>query len=284
MTKTEDNAYCGYDQAFADLKKEFAHIVEPGGWNINLYWAWLYALKGMLGTYPRGYQTYMTGSAWQDKQLNAALGSWSQLRHDTILYVKQSYTAAPSISRKSLRRPEDFPGYVEPVPRLYARLLTLCRLTETALSELGLLDDVTKKRLATTDALLARLLSIAERELANQPLSKDDENWIKHFDGALKNACAGHEANAMKTTLIADVHTDQNSGEVLEVGTGKIRLIVVANRLPDGDLGLAVGPVFSYYEFRHPMRDRLTDEKWRELLITSGDQLEANRPAFAKTY
>jgi hypothetical protein len=26
--------------------------------------------------------------------------------------------------------------------------------------------------------------------------------------------------------------------------------------------------MFSYYEFPHPMADRLTDEKWRELLST----------------
>jgi len=285
LTETEDNAYRGYDRAFADLKKEFAQIVEPGGWNINLYWSWLYALKGMLAPYPRGYQTYMTGTAWQDKQLNAALGSWSQLRHDTILYVKQSYTAhklaAPRLGR---RRPEDFPGYVEPVPTLYARLLALCRLTEKTLTAQRLLDKATGRRLANTDELLARLLHIAEKELANQPLNKDDENWIKHFDGALKNACAGHKADAMKTTLIADVHTDQNSRQVLQEGTGRIRLIVVANRLPDGNIGLAVGPVFSYYEFRHPMQDRLTDERWREMLYKSDDQLEANRPAFAQTY
>jgi hypothetical protein len=33
-----------------------------------------------------------------------------------------------------------------------------------------------------------------------------------------------------------------------------------------GDLLAAVGPVLSYYEFRWPMADRLTDEKWRATL------------------
>jgi hypothetical protein len=33
-----------------------------------------------------------------------------------------------------------------------------------------------------------------------------------------------------------------------------------------GDLMAAVGPVLSYYEFRWPMTDRLTDETWREIV------------------
>jgi len=28
-------------------------------------------------------------------------------------------------------------------------------------------------------------------------------------------------------------------------------------------------PVLNYKEFKHPMEDRLTDEKWREMLITN---------------
>ena len=36
----------------------------------------------------------MQTTAWQDKELNITLASWAELRHDTILYVKQSYTMA----------------------------------------------------------------------------------------------------------------------------------------------------------------------------------------------
>jgi hypothetical protein len=33
-----------------------------------------------------------------------------------------------------------------------------------------------------------------------------------------------------------------------------------------GKLWLARGASFSYYEFRHPSSDRLTDEKWQDML------------------
>jgi hypothetical protein len=42
-----------------------------------------------------------------------------------------------------------------------------------------------------------------------------------------------------------------------------------------------VGPVLSYYEFKYPMSDRLTDEKWREIL-ESGKVPE--RPKWLKSY
>ena len=43
-------------------------------------------------------------------------------------------------------------------------------------------------------------------------------------------------------------------------------LIIVACPGPEDLVFLAAGPVLSYYEFKHPMNDRLTDEAWRELL------------------
>jgi hypothetical protein len=53
---------------------------------------------------------------------------------------------------------------------------------------------------------------------------------------------------------------------VLEEGVGYVKLILVAYRVPDGRILLGAGPVFSYYEFKHPMDDRLTDEAWKEML------------------
>ena len=73
-----------------------------------------------------------------------------------------------------------------------------------------------------------------------------------------------------QAAVVADVATglDPITGEgaVLEEGTGYIFDIYVA--VPDGAGGLhiAKGGVFSYYEFPWPMADRLTDEKWREML------------------
>ncbi len=59
------------------------------------------------------------------------------------------------------------------------------------------------------------------------------------------------------TTLVADVHTHTAEGKVLEEGVGYVELIVAACPLANGGAFLAAGPVLSYYEFKHPMNDRL---------------------------
>ena len=80
-------------------------------------------------------------------------------------------------------------------------------------------------------------------------------------DGSVDNELAS--TDGMKTTIVADVHTDPNSGKVLEAGSGPIDWLVVVNKLADGTLVATVGPIFSYYQFAWPMNDRLTDDKWR---------------------
>lgn len=86
--------------------------------------------------------------------------------------------------------------------------------------------------------------------------------------------------DAFKTTIIADVHTETNTKKVLEVGTGKIDWILVAHASKDGRIGFAVGPIFSYYEFPWDMDDRLTDEKWRDIL----EQDPPERPDWIDSY
>jgi len=45
-----------------------------------------------------------------------------------------------------------------------------------------------------------------------------------------------------------------------------VNLILVAYNVPDGRIIVGAGPVFSYYEFKQPMDDRLKDKEWKEML------------------
>jgi len=88
---------------------------------------------------------------------------------------------------------------------------------------------------------------------------------------------------AKKTTIIADVHTDQNTKKVLEEGIGYVKLIVVAYDVPDGRILIGADPVMSYYEFKQPMEDRLTDEKWRKVLKSNQPEKPEWIPNFGVT-
>ena len=72
-------------------------------------------------TFPAdGAPDFMKSRVWARKSLNTALGSWTELRHDTILYAKQSVAAEGDGGEE----PET-PGYVEPYPAFYAKIAEL---------------------------------------------------------------------------------------------------------------------------------------------------------------
>jgi hypothetical protein len=80
--------------------------------------------------------------------------------------------------------------------------------------------------------------------------------------------------------LVADVHTDVNSGLVLEEAVGWPMFIYVAVPI-DGAIMLARGGVFSYYEFTQPMGNRLTDEAWQAMLESCS---EPAMPAWTSSF
>jgi hypothetical protein len=65
--------------------------------------------------------------------------------------------------------------------------------------------------------------------------------------------------------VVADVHTDVNSEQVLEEGVGNPYHIYVAVPV-EGSVVVTKGAAFAYYEFKWPMGDRLTDEQWQDML------------------
>lgn len=258
----DDTEYEFYENQSQKLLEEFNSFNETE-WNKNLYWSWLYSLKPLLQEFDDGYQTFMQTKAWQDKELNTVLASWTELRHDTILYAKQSYT--PAID-SVLPQPKPVVGYVEPVPEFYSRLLTLAKMTREGLDNLNVLNDTSRARLSNLEEILDRLLNISLEELENEELSEEDYAFIRNFGEELENVVLGVETTGTKTTLVADVHTDSNTQKVLEEGVGYVDLILVAYKLPDNRILVGAGPVMSYYEFKQPMSDRLTDDEWRDIL------------------
>ena len=261
-----DTNYAGantsYQKQLDVLKQEFDRF-NISDWNRNLYWSWLYTLKPLLQEFPAGYPTFMQTKAWQDKELQTALASWAELRHDTILYAKQSYT--PVLESMPLQ-PKPVHGYVEPVPEFYVRLLALTAMTESGLAKMDVLEKKHRDRLDSLESTLRRLIELSSNELENQELTEDDYAFIRNFGENLDAVVAGVDTEGKQTTIIADVHTDMNTRQVLEEGVGNVDLILVAYKQPDGQIVVGAGPVMSYYEFTHPMHDRLTDEKWRAMV------------------
>jgi len=270
LESSGDTQYTDYQKKFSELKI-FIDSLTKEDWSKNLYLNWLYVLKSLNSEFGEGYPTFMQTEAWQDKELNTALASWTELRHDTLLYVKQSYTMA---EKGGMFEPPVV-GYVEPVPKFYARLLALTQMTNQGFKNLipqeELENLMIEAGLSKFAEILSKLLDISKKELKSIPLNDSEYTFIENFGSiseSLISTVSGGEVDPeiFKTVLVADVHTDGNTEKVLEEGVGYIKTAVIAYKLPEGHILIGAGPIFSYYEFKQPMEDRLTDEGWRKIL------------------
>jgi hypothetical protein len=261
-----EGSYANYGEQMEKLRQEFASLPDEQ-WTENLYWGWLHSLRPLLDVKGEGYPVFMQNQAWVDKDLNAFLGSWTELRHDTILYAKQSYTL-----KMAPPPPEETRGYVEPQPEVYGRLASLARQMRDGLDERGLLNDELSGKIKDLEDLLLALKTISEKELTNQPLAEEEYDVICFIGARLEGITTfseeltgelASEADE-KMAIVADVHTDTNSGQVLEEGVGDAFTIYAVVPI-EGQATLTQGGVLSYYEFLQPMSERLTDEAWKAL-------------------
>ncbi len=100
-----------------------------GAWTNSIYNHWLACLRELsVPTTEPDYPEVMRTRAWAMKTLNTQLASWTQLRHNTVLYAKQSYT--PMII---CLYPD---GYVEPRPAFWARMRGMALATRAVLTSL----------------------------------------------------------------------------------------------------------------------------------------------------
>jgi uncharacterized protein YfkK (UPF0435 family) len=260
-----DTEYEKYKEQVRRLINEFKYLPESQ-WNENLYWRWLWILKKLV-THPHiGYPAFMQTHRWQLKQLNAALGSWAELRHDTILYGKQSYTLV-GLSAPTKRKLRE--GWVEPYPEIYRLIKELV----LALIKKGEYPEEVKEKILQFSNILEKLAIISDEELKNKLISEKEYQLIRDIGTILKEITKFSPSLMRKITsgadeemaVIADVHTDPNSGKVLEEAVGYPYEIYV--KLPGGKI--VRGGIFSYYEFKAPLEERYTDEKWQEELKTA---------------
>ncbi|MFQ5854402.1 MAG: DUF3160 domain-containing protein, partial [Anaerolineae bacterium] len=264
LTLEGDTDYVGYAEQLAKVRREFAMLPEAQ-WTANLYWNWLHTLRTLLEVKGQGYPYFMQSPAWVDKDLHAWLGSWTELRHDTILYAKQSYASVISV-------PEPARGYVEPQPWVYAHLAALTAQMRAGLDHRGLLAGEMAAKLDRMQQLLLTLKTMSEKELRGEPLTDDEYMTIQFIGDTLEYLTTFSEEVEGEITsgaddrmaLIADVHTDPNTSQVLEEGVGDAFPVYVVV-LVEGQQVVSLGGVFSYYEFKWPMSDRLTDEAWQAM-------------------
>ena len=284
------NYYDQMDKAKAVVKK----ADEDGYRSKSLYGGWLYTLNPILIKKGEGYPSFMTNDEWQKKSLESYLGSYTELKHDTVLYAKQVMAEMGGGDDTVY----DDRGYVEPEPELYDRLYTLTKNTSDGLGKLGVISDEDKEGLRLLGELSKNLRDISIKELNAESLTDDEYELIRGYGGSLehfwkdtlKNKTDKEyiDSREFPMALVTDIATDPN-GSCLQLGIGGASTIYVIFPI-DGQLHIGRGGVFNFYQFEQPISDRMTDKEWRVKLGMSMDDNdeyhfeEVEQPAWTQSY
>jgi hypothetical protein len=258
-------------------------------WAGTVYDAWLYALEPQFAPKGAAFPDYMRSPAWAAKSLQTGLGSYTELKHDTILYSKQGTAGEGEGPPPPPYEPHH---WVEPDPVAFGRIAAVAALTRDGLAARGLLDERSATLLDEVVEVARWVQGIAADELAGTVTSAADNDrlrdfgrelevlWFEASDIDLSSGVSPVPSHDDAASLVADIF--RSSFEFLELGVGAIDTIWVI--VPDGRGGfqLASGGVYSYYEFWRPAAAlRLTDEEWRSLLA---DGRQPPRPAWQSAF
>ena len=272
-----------YKKEYNKVKSEFDErsIKDKTG---NIYTTWLYSLESLNQRFPEGYPSFMRNNAWESKSLSTALGSWSELRHDTILYGAQSSVECGGEEEE----PPKVTGYVEPNPEFYNRLIWLTKQTMEGLSQRNGISDSMKNKCENIIELLEFLKNCSIKELKGESLTYEENDTLMTYGGTLEylsssiaeaqdwyQVASDTDKNMAQIADIHSANTDKGSG-YLEVGVGNAAEIYVVVPI-DGKLYLTRGAVFDYFEFIS--NERLTDESWQNMV-----NRPPKRPPFVGDY
>ena len=282
------------------------NAVGESNWTDNMYTSWLHVLRQWATPLDDSIPEVFRTREWAKKNLNSQLASWTHLRHNTVLYAKQSTTPPVLCS---------FPhSYLEPNIAAWQALTDMVHRTRVDLQKHAVDGFFTNEHdlfLENFETTCNQLTEIARKQNQREELTAEETLFLKDmveimvdyvgartYSGwypqlfylakdpfALLNdpflefggeGIPDQHPSDIWDPVVTDVHTDSPSdpdgdpGTVLHQGVGNTTMLFVTVNCDDKRM--YAGPISTYYEFTSGPGnfDRMTDRQWRARLL-SGD-------------
>ena len=265
-------------QAQIETLKEQYDELSDTDWRKSTYNYWLYTIRSLSEKTKDLAFNFMKTPHWEREKLNTMMTSWAELRHDNILYAKQTYVPCPW---------NEGYGTVEPYPTFYEHFMDMCKQVVDAIDESGVDLHLHKARFEQMAGWAEKFGGYAQKIVLGKQLTNDEQTQIKGWGLDLLNyfSCGWDGEDECveedEPELIADVATDSNMQQVLHEAVGKLNPIIIIYRQPEDKKVLAaVGYVMSYYEIIEEDWNRLNDEEWKERL----QENPPSRPSWTESY
>ena len=267
------------------------------GWDDNIYTSWLHTLQQWGKVPGESIPEVFRTREWGKRTLGSQLASWTYLRHNTVLYAKQSVTVPVLCS---------FPHtYLEPNLEAWQSLTAMARRAASDLGRFASPTGLSGRHIRYFEGFAdtcETLSEIVRKQNQREEITSSEDRFLKDmveimvdyvgqktysgwypklyyiapdplidpsftFDGIP----AQHPSDIWDP-VVTDVHTnfpsgpDGDPGTILHQGVGNTAMLFVSVKCAENRM--YAGPVSTYYEFTSgPGKfDRMTDEEWKEKL------------------
>lgn len=266
-------------------------------WNASLYNTWLGAIRNLNPiANNEKLPFFMQTSAWHQQKMNTQLSSWTQLRHDNLLYAKPSYTGMTGCS---------YPySYVEPYPAFYQQLAVFSENVAGFMKQFKNTNweyTMTPSFFENFAETMTKLSELATKEINNQTFTSEEEDWLNRmlfedgesgrppYSGWYGELFLNGDEMTEPDLIAVDIHTQPTDefgdivGKVLHTGTGYVNLGVFIIPQPGNKKQYIAytGPFYSHYEKITDNFNRMTDQEWERMVK---EHKTPARPSWTKSY
>ncbi len=272
--------------AIKALREKLAAEPETA-WFSSIGTAWMRLLGTLVSEYGKGYPLYMQSPLFAAKQLETQLGSYTELRHDTILYEKPNYAEMGDGGFEDPPAPL-VRGFIEPNLPFWNEMIRVATYIRDGFEKNGLFPMDTEEygSLSRFGETLERCAKLAAKELAGKPLTEEEYEFIRLFSLDYLAAPASGSGSVVsdelfQSGLIVDIQTTNidpraiGAPAVLYQATAEpsLMLVLVGN---ENTPRVVLGMAFDHREFTAPHGRRLTDSVWKKRVY---EKYEEDAPA-----
>ncbi|MCR6640380.1 MAG: DUF3160 domain-containing protein [Sporocytophaga sp.] len=222
-TYKEQDRWSGYTDTLKLLKTKFKNYSD---WDNCVYNKQMEAVLSLPQTNTK-YPYFMKLPAWQKKNLNTMLASWTELKHDMVLYIEQP-SGAEMGNGGEIPPPQKI-AYVETNITFWNKCLQLLELNHKMLEQNGISITELTYRNNELIQLGKFLLEISNKQLNNTNLTPAEFDELSYIGGKVEqltlNIIESREAEMESVhtperyvAVVTDVYTYKD--ECLQEGVG----------------------------------------------------------------
>ena len=262
-----------------EIRKELDGIADDA-WFSSMAAKQLHVISMLARPRNSNFPAFMTGETFRAKNLESMLGSFTELKHDTVLYAKQVY-AEMGEGGESDKIPPVVKGLVQPDVPFWREMERLAAFAADGFARHHLLPDGDENfsRFKNFASDIGKFRQIAEKHVAGTPLTTAEWEIIRTNDlSYMARPLVPYDEPKPgdgKCALVTDILTDANAGTILCEALGRPYVMLAMVGGKDGNR-LVAGLAYNHFEFSQPLaKGRLTDEEWQAGIYVKTPKLPA---------